>query len=393
LFRAVAQLSDHERNHYSVARLLRAAIERADGARVASRPDMSRTLQLARLGATEKQVVERGQESATCLEEEISNAIAAEIGVPEHGGFYLPMRLQAVGLDTKTDAAGKFTIAAGAAGTEIIDALTAQSKVLSLGAMLVSGLRGGEQFPSELNTTVASFVQENTGVDVGESDESFTGISLSPRMTTATTSYSRRLLDTANVSGGLENWLRAKLVRAHSLCIDKYSVQAGTATTTTGILGTSGVNAVVMGTNGGVITAPKIYEMIAAVGNSNADWPSNGFLSTPAIKSVLSQTARFTGSGLNLWDGFTCAGYRAEVSSNVPSDLTKGTSSGASACHAVIFGAWDSLMIGEFGALEITLDPFTKKKQGEIEITSYQTIAVAVRHPAAFAVILDAKTS
>jgi hypothetical protein len=44
------------------------------------------------------------------------------------------------------------------------------------------------------------------------------------------------------------------------------------------------------------------------------------------------------------------------------------------------------LYIGEWGALELIVDPYRLKKQGMIEVTSFQMVDVMVRRPTAFAV-------
>ena len=55
-------------------------------------------------------------------------------------------------------------------------------------------------------------------------------------------------------------------------------------------------------------------------------------------------------------------------------NLVKGTSSD---CHAIILGFWPSLVIGAFGVVEIIVDPYALKKQGQIEVTSFQLVDVA----------------
>jgi len=81
-------------------------------------------------------------------------------------------------------------------------------------------------------------------------------------------------------------------------------------------------------------------------------------------------------------------GYSGMTSKNVPSTLTKGTSVGV--CHAIVFGAWDQLLIGEWGILDVLVDQFRLKKQNMLEVTSYQMVDVLVRQPSAFAAVTDA---
>ena len=76
------------------------------------------------------------------------------------------------------------------------------------------------------------------------------------------------------------------------------------------------------------------------------------------------------------------------VSNQLPKNLVKGTS--GAICHPIVFGAMSEIIVGFWAGFEIVVDPFRLKKQGMIEMTSYQLIDVAVRHAAAFAVSLDA---
>jgi hypothetical protein len=128
--------------------------------------------------------------------------------------------------------------------------------------------------------------------------------------------------------------------------------------------------------------------MEEAVENVNGDTlASLGFVTTPPIKTVLKQTARSTGITLPVWmDSDTMAGYPAECTNQLPKNLTHGTGTNLS---PLIFGAWDSIALGLWGAgFEIVVDPYTLKKQaGQIEVTSFLFCDVAVRQAAAFVVV------
>ena len=55
--------------------------------------------------------------------------------------------------------------------------------------------------------------------------------------------------------------------------------------------------------------------------------------------------------------------------------------------HGLIYGNWADVLIGQFGgAMEMIVDPYSLKKQGLIEVTSFQMADVAIRHPGSFAV-------
>jgi hypothetical protein len=80
--------------------------------------------------------------------------------------------------------------------------------------------------------------------------------------------------------------------------------------------------------------------------------------------------------------------YRAEVSQQKPTFAI--TTPTAYTGHGIVGGVWDQLMIGEWGALEVIVDPYRLKKQGMIEVTTFDTCDVNVRHPESFAVCNDA---
>ena len=89
-------------------------------------------------------------------------------------------------------------------------------------------------------------------------------------------------------------------------------------------------------------------------------------------------------------DTNTLLGYGVASSTLVPSDLTKGSTSGT--CSAMIFGNFADLMIGMFGGLDVLVDPYSGSTTGATRISMFQDIDVAVRHAESFAAILDITT-
>ena len=74
------------------------------------------------------------------------------------------------------------------------------------------------------------------------------------------------------------------------------------------------------------------------------------------------------------------------MTNNVPSDLTKGTLTTAS---AMIFGDFSQLMMGFFSTPDILIDPYSQGSTGAIRIRVMQEMDLAVRHAASFAACLD----
>ncbi|MDQ1610332.1 MAG: hypothetical protein QOG00_263 [Pyrinomonadaceae bacterium] len=293
------------------------------------------------------------------------------------------------GLDSATSTKGaetKFTEAG-----DFISMLRNKAKIFALGARLLAGLQGPVSFPKQTGAATAVWVGENSGSDVAESNMTLGSVSLAPKTLQASTSYSRQLLVQSVVD--VESLVREDLALIHALAIDLAAINgSGSSNQPTGILQTSGIGAVAMGTNGGAPTYDAVVDLETAIIAANADTAQMGYLTTPGIRGKLKKTPELGNTaGMPVWRGDEVNGYRAEATNQVPSTLTKGTASGI--CHAIIFGVFSELLVGEWGALELVVDPFRLKKQGMIEVTSFEMVDITLRYAAAFAAIKDALTS
>ena len=121
-----------------------------------------------------------------------------------------------------------------------------------------------------------------------------------------------------------------------------------------------------------------------------------GYLTTQQVAGLMKNVKRDVAGNGFIWEGKLYPmgmmnGYDAAVSSLVPSTLTKGTASGI--CHAIIFGNWQELMIGQWGGIQLIVNPYSLDKSGQVRITVNSFWDVALRHPASFAAIKDALLS
>ena len=312
------------------------------------------------------------------LEREISGEIAKHLGRPvgQHS-VYIPVALNPVmlGLDTRTNADGKFTVATRI--PDILDALRAQTRVLQLGATVLDGLRSNIQLATEATPTSAVWSAENPGADNAENNPAFGARTMSPKTLTASTTASRQLL--AQSSGLVDEYLRRSIAKSHAIAIDSAAINGtGSSNQPLGLLNTSGIGNV---SAGGPASYAHLLGLEDAVGGSNADYESNGFLACSAQRKKLRQVAvNDTGSKMcwTVEDGVDeCIGRPAAVSANCPST-------------AIIHGAWQYLVVALWGGLELIVDPFSLKKQGLTQFTSVAFVDIGVEHPEAFAAIQDA---
>lgn len=296
------------------------------------------------------------------------------------------------GLDSGAAGYGKETVFT--VPGDFLSLLRAKMRVRALGARVLPGLTGPLSFPRQTSAANGSWVGENSGSDVGDSRLGTGIFTISPKTYQASTSYSRQLL-VAALSGSIdaEMMVRGDLAASHGLAFDAAAI-VGTGATyqPRGVINTAGVNVIAVGANGGALDWPTIIAFETAVAAANAEADSMGWLTHPVLRGNLKGKARLGNTiGLPIWgDDNTLNGYRAEVSTQSPSGLTKGTSSD---CYAATFGDWSRMVIGEWGVIEIITDPLRLKKQGMIELTSFQMGDVGVQYPQAFSVCVDARNA
>lgn len=331
-----------------------------------------------------------------CFEREISDELAKKLPQgykPAGTGLFVPTNLgQRAAIVAGTSSIGGAMVFTQAGS--FIDLLRNKAFVIQAGATVLPGLSAPVSFPKQNGAGTAYWVAE-AGSDVTESNLTFALVSLTPKTVQATQAFSRQLLVQASTVQNVEQLVRNDLAQLHALAIDAAAISGTGTSQPLGITKSTAVGTVTMGAAGAVPTYEALIDQEVQIRAGNVDG-SLAYLTTPGIAGKLKKTQKFaTTNGEAVWTGDLVNGVLngapAFATNQVPSNLTKGTST--TICHAIIAGAFQNLLIGEFGMAEIITDPFAKKKQGLIEVTSFQMVDVAWRHDAAFSVILDAKTA
>ena len=330
-----------------------------------------------------------------CFEDEISEQIQRNLpsGYKAKGGMFVPTQFRA-GLDSATSTAGaelKYTEFGG----ELIELLRNFCAVSQLGARMLPGLTAPISFPKQTGGATASWVAENGGADASASALTLGTVTLSPKTIQGTTSFSRQLLMQSVLA--VEPMVREDLAAAHALAIDKAAIHGtGANNQPTGIYRTASINTKAMG---GVPSFGKLQDMITAVAVSNALMRNLGWMTTPGMAGLLAQTLVASAAGSKMiWDGGyqdgtgRLNGYQAYATNQVSALMNVLVDTGGTS-HGIIFGNWNDLLIGMWGALELITDPYALKKQGMIEVTSFQMADVEVRHAGSFACATGATLS
>jgi HK97 family phage major capsid protein len=324
------------------------------------------------------------------LELEVSRELEIRSGIAPNG-FLIPSNLlaerRAMGVTNDSGIYGAKTVATEKMG--FVDALRPLLACAQAGALVLDGLSSDLDLPRQVAASTASWQTETS--DLSEVTPEVAMLELRPRRVGAYTIFSKRLLAQASVD--IENLVRNDLLQACAQALDKAALNGGSTNEPTGILATAGIGNIIGGTNGAAPTWAHIVALVAAIEGANALGSKMAFVINSATAAKLRSTPKITGTDSRfILEGNELLGHPVIVSNLVPSNLTKGTASGI--CSAIIFGAFDHLVLGSFGnALDLVVDPVTRAVQGQSRIIINSYVDAGVRLPGAFAAMKDALTA
>ena len=310
---------------------------------------------------------------------------ARQSGLSLSGNIAVPGFMIKRDLTAGTNTQGGHTIQTDVG--DLIPILEPKLQVEALGATMLTGLVGNLDLPRGNADASATWEGENDAN--AETSPTFDKISLSPNRLGAFTDISKQLMVQSSIQ--VENYVRRRLEFAIAKAVDLAAINgSGTAPEPEGILNVTGIGDVAGGTNGLAPTFDHLVDLESEIAVDNADMGRLAYLTTPGIRGKLKKTKIDTGSGLFVWgqDASSLNGYNAVVSTQVPSTLTKGSSTD---CHAIIFGNWEELIIAQWAGLDLVVDPYTGAKSALVTLVANSWWDVAVRHAESFAAMKDAR--
>ena len=276
-------------------------------------------------------------------------------------------------------------------GSELIEALRSKLVVSSMGARVMTGLKGDVSIPKLSTVASAAFVAENNAVS--EQNQAFGELSLAPKTLGVMTDISRKLMLQSDPSA--EQIVRDDLLNAVAAKIEDVAIEGSGSNEPTGITKTAGIGSVAIGTNGGAPTWASVTSLVKEVEQDNAAISdSMGFLTNSKVKAKLAGTAKVGSSDSVMilndpWNELY--GYPLGITNHVPSDLTKGSTSGT--CSAMIFGDFAQIILAFWSAPDVLIDPYTNSSKGGTRVVVFQDLDVGVRHAQSFAACLDYTTT
>jgi HK97 family phage major capsid protein len=258
-------------------------------------------------------------------------------------------------------------------GGDFIDVLRNQSSVMAAGATMLRGLQGSVVIPKKTAASSGGWIATE-GNAASESEFTSGSVTMSPKVIGAYTDVTRLLLQQSSLD--IENLIRDDLTQSIAIAIDLGALAgSGSSGQPTGVKNTSGVNTTTFAAANP--TFGEIVGMESAVAADNALLGNLSYICKPADYGTLKTTSKDSGSGQFVVepDG-RMNGYNVVRSNQVTSG-------------DFYFGNFGDLLIGMYGSLDITVDPYSLSNTGSIRIVALQTVDVAVRHAVSFCVSND----
>ena len=306
------------------------------------------------------------------FELECHSEILKRTGLQEsvHGGFYMPLDVQKRDLTVGTASAGGNLVGTDLQAANFIDLLRARSRLAQLGATMLPGLVGNVAIP-KLTGAATGYWLTNEATAITESQQTIGQLALAPKTLGAYTELSRLLM--LQSTPAAEAMVMGDLAKVLALAIDLAGFEgSGASGQPTGISNTGGIGSV----TGTSIDLAKVIEFQTDVASGNALADGSAYVTTPTIAGLLKGRARISSTdSKTLWEGSILDG-------NV--DGFRATSTTQLTAASMIFGDFSQVVIGEWGMLEIALNPYASFATAITGIRAIQSVDVGIRQAAAF---------
>jgi len=331
------------------------------------------------------------QKYAGCPEIEASQELARSLS-RKPKGLLLPMQTRIIS-DAGT---GSNLVGTQHLDSQFVDVLRKASVLLQMpGITRLEGLVGDVSIPRKTAAASGGWITGDGGDSLTESDPAFDTISLTPKTAGGLTSFSHRMLkqDLPSIDALVQNDLAETL---GSILDDAIINGTGASNQPTGILNTTGIGSVAMGTNGAALAdLDKIIDLESALTDLNAGLGTLAYMTNSKVAAAMKKLKTTTGE--YLWTDKSAGdfpsgtlgainGYPVARSNHVPSNLSKGTGSNLS---AMIFGNWQDFVLASWGAFEIEVDPYSNFAAGSVQVRVLADVDMALRRASSFASIAD----
>lgn len=315
----------------------------------------------------------KADKDAAAFEFDCSRAAQEQYG-KEARGILIPQDV----LDRAFNAGGAANTPTGAqTGMNLVDTqlmtgsfvelLRNRTTIMRL-AYVMGGLVGNVEIPKQTGGATAYWLGE--GADATEGSPSIGQIGMSAKTVAAYTDITRRLMmqSTPDAEGIVKN----DLINAMGQAIDYAGwYGSGADNQPRGLKNYSGINGKDFSAT--QPTYAELVEMETLIAADNADVANMAYVLNAVGRGALKTTLKFSSAGsAPVWEeGNTINGYRTEVTNQ----LTTGD---------YFFGNFGDLIVGLWGGLDMTVDPYSLSKSGGTRLIVFQDVDFVLRRLESF---------
>lgn len=292
---------------------------------------------------------------------------------------------------------------------QYIIALRAQNVLLNAGVQMIPNVTGNNIAFTRENALYTAGWAATENAAASSSSPTYQQVTFSPKRLTGYVDLSNQIDVQAP---WMEAYLRQQIVVGNAQALDIAGINgSGSSGQPKGLLNTSGIGTVVGGTNGASPTRANIVNFEQQLGTAGGNLGNAAWITNYKISEYLKKTEFSSGSGRYLMDGaFIWNGQPGGVpstgygitqganvgvgsilplleyypmyrSGNVPSNLTKGTST--TVCSALIFMDVTKAKFMQWGGMGILVDPYTQATFGATRYVVNQYVDFEVLLPGA----------
>lgn len=310
--------------------------------------------------ANNRQLDERAQE--------VINAGIAEFrkaGQNYSGQIVLPVEERA-DIQATVATAGQENVAEDK--LNILEPLRNNLVLTQAGATYLTGLTGNVSIPAYSGSSVL-WAGEVAGASDGAG--TFTEVNLEPKRLTAFIDISKQFL--VQDSNSAEKMLQNDIVNAIKEKLEStiFGKDAGSTTKPAGMFAT-------VPTIAGTPTYASIVDMETSLEEANVTG-NKVFIVHPKAKGVLKTTEKATGTAKYLMEGNEVEGYKVLVSNGIANGLQTGADE-----SGVVFGNFSDYVIGQWGGIDLTVDPYTQAANGKVRLVINAYFDAKPRRTASF---------
>ena len=326
-----------------------------------------------------------------CSNQDMSNGIWREVGnaardrarlgvappnvltIPTAARIWRPSRLDMHAvlkrdMTVGTDSAGGYLRATD--NINFIEMLRNRMVAFQMGATRLSGLVGNVTIPKQTAGATAYWLSTEATA-ITEGNQTFGQLALTPKTVGAYTEVSRLLQ--LQSSPDIDMLVMNDLAQQVAIAADKAVLNGTGGEQPTGIIGTAGIG----GFTGTTLALAALLDAQADVAGNNALSKTCGYVTTPTVAALLMARQRFTSTDSPLWEGNLndgkVLGFKAMSSANIPTG-------------DMIFGDFAQVVVGEWGVLELAINPAANFPAAITGIRATYTMDVGVRYAGAFSV-------